>query len=574
MNGSFEGALIFDQPDGLLSPCSPASPSVVGRKRPSVGGSDDLNEPGYTNVGEAKRARMQSSSLFATGHSDAVLALSRMANFGSFDDPPSVSPAPPLPSFIEDWLSTFSSWTHEHRIAGLDAIIPLCDSVQLKCLMEQIQPQFQRDFISILPKELALHVLRFLAPRDLLVAAQTCRTWHTLCEDCLLWREKCRECGVGESGLRASRAILSNPWKQMYLTKHRVDHNWRRLEINPPHRLKTLKSHDDHVVTCLQFSGNRVVSGSDDNTLSVWHAITGKHLRQLTGHTGGVWCSQFDGSTVVSGSTDRTLRVWDSESGESKHVLHGHTSTVRCIALQGNVVVSGSRDSTLRVWNIESGECTQTLLGHVAAVRCVQFDGHRVVSGAYDYLVKVWDPVEGACLHTLTGHTNRVYSLQFDGVHIVSGSLDTHIRVWNANTGQCLHTLKGHQSLTSGMMLRKNILVSGNADSTVKVWDITTGQCLHTLQGPHKHLSAVTSLQFTDNFVVTSSDDGTVKLWDLKTGEFIRNLVQLDSGGNGGVVWRVKCSERKLVCAVGSRNGIEDTKLLVLDFDDYQSMLY
>lgn len=35
----------------------------------------------------------------------------------------------------------------------------------------------------------------------------------------------------------------------------------------------------------------------------------------------------------------------------------------------------------------------------------------------------------------------------------------------------------------------------------------------------------------------------------------------------GGVVWRVKCNEHKLVCAVGSRNGIEDTKLLVLDFD-------
>ena len=35
----------------------------------------------------------------------------------------------------------------------------------------------------------------------------------------------------------------------------------------------------------------------------------------------------------------------------------------------------------------------------------------------------------------------------------------------------------------------------------------------------------------------------------------------------GGVVWRVKCTDKKLVCAVGSRNGVEDTKLLVLDFD-------
>ena len=60
-----------------------------------------------------------------------------------------------------------------------------------------------------------------------------------------------------------------------------------------------------------------------------------------------------------------------------------------------------------------------------------------------------------------------------------------------------------------------------------------SGQCLHTLEGSHCHDSAVTSLQFTEKFIVTSSDDGTVKLWDLKTGTFIRNLVKLQSGGNG-----------------------------------------
>lgn len=62
-------------------------------------------------------------------------------------------------------------------------------------------------------------------------------------------------------------------------------------------------------------------------------------------------------------------------------------------------------------------------------------------------------------------------------------------------------------------------------------------------------MSAVTSLQFTDTFVVTSSDDGTVKLWDLKTGDFIRNLVELPSGGSGeweglgvwSLVWSVWC---------------------------------
>jgi WD40 repeat protein len=117
------------------------------------------------------------------------------------------------------------------------------------------------------------------------------------------------------------------------------------------------------------------------------------------------------------------------------------------------------------------------------------------------------------------------------------------------------------------MQLRGNILVSGNADSTVKVWDINTGECLQTLEGSNKHQSAVTCLQFNARFVITSSDDGTVKLWDLKAGEFIRNLVSLPSGGSGGVVWRIRASNTRLVCAVGSRNGTEETKLLVLDFD-------
>lgn len=93
---------------------------------------------------------------------------------------------------------------------------------------------------------------------------------------------------------------------------------------------------------------------------------------------------------------------------------------------------------------------------------------------------------------------------------------------------------------------------------------------LHTClppAGPNKHRSAVTCLQFNNMFVVTSSDDGTVKLWDVRTGEFLRNLVALDSGGSGGVVWRIRASDTKLVCAVGSRNGTEETKLLVLDFD-------
>ncbi len=53
---------------------------------------------------------------------------------------------------------------------------------------------------------------------------------------------------------------------------------------------------------------------------------------------------------------------------------------------------------------------------------------------------------------------------------------------------------------------------------------------------------------------------------DIKIGRF-KLQVALESGGSGGVVWRIRANATKLVCAVGSRNGTEETKLLVLDFD-------
>jgi WD40 repeat protein len=335
-------------------------------------------------------------------------------------------------------------------------------------------------------------------------------------------------------------------------------------------RLMQLRCHEDSVITCLQYNPrtNTVVSGSDDQTLKVWSSETGRCIATLEGHSGGVWSSQLSpDDIVISGATDRTLKIWKAHTGELLHTLYGHSSTVRCLALNGDRVVSGSRDTTLRLWDIKKGECIVVLPGHSMAVRCVEFKGDIIVSGAYDHLVMVWDATTACCLHSLECHYSRIYSLQFDGKTIASGSLDSTICVWDAETGKLRHHLEGHTSLTSKMQLKGNILVSANADSFCKVWDVNTGKCLKTLGGPNKHTSAITSVYFDNRHVVTSSDDGTVKLWDINTGEFIRNLIVLPTAANGGVVWRIRASYTKLICAVGSRTQTEDTHLLVLDFE-------
>jgi len=479
----------------------------------------------------------------------------------------------PLTLSVANWISEFSAWTNEGKANALTHLMESCENSLIRHVNAMIEPKLQRDYVTGLPREVQLLMLKYLSAKDLSRLAQVSNYWRLMADDSIVWKKLCIKhkmkevLDVNSAYYQSASAVFRrlNYWKATYSVCHNVILNWTTRTLPQP---IYLKGHDEHVITCLKCTDSCIVSGSDDNTIKIWCAKTGKVLNTLAGHTGGVWTLQLKDDLIISGSTDRTLRIWRMDTGECLHVLFGHTSTVRCLALHDNIAVSGSRDASLRVWDIESGKCVNILRGHAAAVRCVCFDGKLVVSGSYDFTVRVWNPLTRECMHTLDGHTNRVYSLLFENDRIISGSLDTTIIVWDVKSGAMLHRLEGHQSLTSRMQIKGDILVSGNADSHIKIWSIESGKCLHTLGGAYKHGSAVTCLVISDNFVISSSDDGTVKLWNLETGEFIRNLLTLENGGyHGGVVWRINVFKNKLVCAVGSRNGIEDTKLILYDFE-------
>ena len=87
------------------------------------------------------------------------------------------------PEGLGNWLNKFSDWSRDERLIALNDLINLCDMSVVRHMMAKIEPHFQRDFISLLPKELALYVLSFLEPKDLAHATRTCRYWRILGED-------------------------------------------------------------------------------------------------------------------------------------------------------------------------------------------------------------------------------------------------------------------------------------------------------------------------------------------------------------------------------------------------------
>ena len=369
-------------------------------------------------------------------------------------------------------------------------------------------------------------------------------------------------------------------FKSIYMRHHIIRKTWMQDEVTPRHI--AFRAHQRHVVTCLQFDADKILTGSDDSNINVYDTKTGALRARLEGHEGGVWALQYEGNVLVSGSTDRTVRVWDIEKGKCTHVFQGHTSTVRCLQIlmptpvesksrdqvmpKQPLIITGSRDSNLRVWRLpkpgdpplfqtgpapdENTDCkyfVRTLAGHHHSVRAIAAHADTLVSGSYDCSVRVWKISTGETLHRLQGHTQKVYSVVLDNKRkrCISGSMDNLVKVWSLENGTVLFNLEGHSSLVGLLDLQQDRLVSAAADSTLRIWDPENGHCRSTLSA---HTGAITCFQH-DGQKVISGSDRTLKMWDVATGDFVKDLLTDLSG-----VWQVKFNERRCVAAVQRNN--------------------
>lgn len=383
-------------------------------------------------------------------------------------------------------------------------------------------------------------------------------------------------------------------FKSLYQRHHLIRKSWMDIETKPKHI--AFRAHQRHVVTCLQFDTDKILTGSDDTNINVYDTKTGALRTRLSGHEGGVWALQYWGNILVSGSTDRSVRVWDIEKGKCLQVFQGHTSTVRCLVIlqpteigkdsegksiimpERPLIITGSRDSSLRVWKLPSLDdpsifqtgapandrdnpyFIRALTGHHHSVRAIAAHGDTLVSGSYDTSVRVWKISTGEVLHRLNGHTQKVYSVVLDHARnrCISGSMDNLVKVWSLETGACLFNLEGHTSLVGLLDLSHERLVSAAADSTLRIWDPENGQCKATLTA---HTGAITCFQH-DGQKVISGSDRTLKMWNVKTGECVKDLLTDLSG-----VWQVKFNERRCVAAV-QRNSLTYIEVSSVTFLD------
>eukprot|EP00128_Syssomonas_multiformis_P005351 Colp12_sorted_trinity150504_noHs@24017 len=399
----------------------------------------------------------------------------------------------------------------------------------------QLQQAMKRDFLGILPTELAAHILSFVDdPVTLCRASRVSKRWRVLAEDHMHWQRLCLDRGwplpavpspSEQMATRMDWAYETMWWgtseepsgddypkiepKQLFAARY-LEYNATQKNWSQGSCTKQVLQTNEEDVTCVTFDKSRMFVGSLDRTVKVWNMETNVCLGSIIGHQDSVSCVAFNVAFIVTGSFDRTLKVWDYNNGSQLHELTGHEGEVQCVAVRGTTAISGSWDNTLRVWCLITGRCITVLRGHLGSVYCVQFDSHKIVSGAGDRSIRIWNFATGKETLRFVAHEDTITSLFYDHEKIVSASYDHSVKI-HSFSGVCLRTLSGHSAEVWCLRVSHHRIVSGSEDGTIRVWDEATGECYQTL----RHGNAINSLDIDERKIISGSKDGSIQVWDF-----------------------------------------------------------
>src|SRR5262249_50033912 len=151
--------------------------------------------------------------------------------------------------------------------------------------------------------------------------------------------------------------------------------------------------------------------GAYDPTIQIWNATTGEFLtrhKQSSAVTAVAWSP--DGTRVASGTDNGTIEVWDAATGKTVQTylprLHAsYQETWMMIDLawspDGRHIASAGQD--VQVWDVATGEREFAFDPQRYGVRAVAWspDGTHIATGSSDPMcLQIWDASTGTLLQT------------------------------------------------------------------------------------------------------------------------------------------------------------------------------
>lgn len=294
--------------------------------------------------------------------------------------------------------------------------------------------------------------------------------------------------------------------------------SWQIPELSLYHRI---------AVTEVLWSpdGEKLATATDDGTVRVWDAGTGKRLALAMRHRAAVRAMAWsaDATKLATASADGTAAVW---TVAGKPIAPGFRHKGAVVALgwspDGSRLATASDDGTARIWDAATAKPITPPLLHPAAVRAVAWspDGTRLATASADGTARIWDAVTGKPTAPSFRHTSAVLDVGWspDAKMLTTIDRDYGVRIWSTSTGHLLSPPFDPTAPNRAVARSPNgsKLAAVGPDGTVMI--VNQGGVISKQFTPPVATHSISWNQ-KGTRLATMGDDQIIRIWDILTGQ-------------------------------------------------------